>query len=355
MASSVNVGVLGGTRFIGFHLVEALLAQGAKVSVFHRGRTREPRPFSGPVARFLGDRDRPDDLGLFFQQRYDAVIDLSGFSLNHVSPIFSRWRDKIGHYLFCSSSSVYRTPLPLLFDESSPRSMEGGTYGGDKALAEDALLEQWGKHGWPVTILRPQGVFGAIEAPAALYVMRRIAAGEPVLIRPGTAGRKINPIFVGDLADCFIKAIGRPQAFGRAFNAAGASACAPKDFGVLIERIVGQGRFESIDLDDRISPLVPDLGLPWLGHDLAASTTKLREALDVALTPLEEALRRTWDWARSLPGELDFRPQRWEREARTAHIPSMGTRFAWRAYDVLRRQPAVSGAVKALKLIHSDL
>jgi 2'-hydroxyisoflavone reductase len=332
----MNVGILGGTRFIGFHLVEALLEKGARVSIFHRGRTIEPCRFSGRVERFLGDRDRPSSLAPFFQQGYDAVIDLSGFNLRQVDPILSDWRCTIGHYLFCSTSSVYQTPPPLFFDEDAPTDREPGTYGGDKALAEEAILEQARRHNWPVTILRPQGVFGPFGAGQALYVFRRLLTGEPILVRPKTVGKRINFIWIDDLVECFIRAIGQPRAFGQVFNVAGTDICTPEDFCLLAEKVTGAGRLERIVLDARLAEQLPQLGLAWLDHDLVARNDNVKDRLGFTFTSNEEALKRTWAWALKEPGQLQRSPQTWERQARDGRFAPWWVELFWRARDRIR-------------------
>ena len=51
--------VIGGTSFIGPHVVERLVQLGHEVAVFHRGKTADQ--FSAPVAVFRGDRRRLAD------------------------------------------------------------------------------------------------------------------------------------------------------------------------------------------------------------------------------------------------------------------------------------------------------
>ncbi len=67
--------VLGGTVFLGRHVVETALAQGHRVSIFHRGRTGADL-FGDRVERLTGDRD--GGLGGLGEDRtWDAVVDTS--------------------------------------------------------------------------------------------------------------------------------------------------------------------------------------------------------------------------------------------------------------------------------------
>jgi 2'-hydroxyisoflavone reductase len=67
--------VLGGTVFLGRHIVAAATERGHELTLFNRGRS-EPRPVPG-VEQIHGDRDH--DLGLLAGRRWDAVIDTSGY------------------------------------------------------------------------------------------------------------------------------------------------------------------------------------------------------------------------------------------------------------------------------------
>ena len=155
-----NIAILGGTRFVGVHLFKALYKQGYKITLFNRILT--PTPFLIPkeIRRIKGDRNNPNDLNKLFDQEFDVVFDFSCFTPFHISPIISHHLAKIKHYIFCSTSFVYKMPSPCPIDESSPRLFDKNLYGGKKALIEDMLLEQFKENAWNVTIFRPQGIFG---------------------------------------------------------------------------------------------------------------------------------------------------------------------------------------------------
>ena len=70
--------VLGGTRFLGRHIVDAALARGDDVTIFTRGRS--PVPWRG-VRALVGDRDPRIEPGLraLEQGEWDVVVDCSGY------------------------------------------------------------------------------------------------------------------------------------------------------------------------------------------------------------------------------------------------------------------------------------
>lgn len=73
-AEPLGLLVLGGTGFIGPHLVRYAVARGHRVTIFTRGRRQPDRPES--VVRLVGDRDQK--LQALEGKRWDAVVDDSG-------------------------------------------------------------------------------------------------------------------------------------------------------------------------------------------------------------------------------------------------------------------------------------
>ncbi len=139
----MRVLILGGTVFLGRHLVDAALDRGDEVTLFHRGRHAAHRPQE--VEELLGDRDR--DLHLLAGRDFDAVVDTCGYLPRHVAQAAGTIR--AGHYTFVSSASVYaelgvvpvREDAPLLAPPGAQQErVDGPMYGPQKAGCEQALL-----------------------------------------------------------------------------------------------------------------------------------------------------------------------------------------------------------------------
>ena len=108
--------ILGGPRFLGFHLAEAALARGHEPTFFNRGRTEAH--VLPDVTRLVGDR--AGDLAALRGGRWDGIVDTSGHVPRQVA---AAARVLSGHapvYLYVSSISVMSDMETPGQDESAP-------------------------------------------------------------------------------------------------------------------------------------------------------------------------------------------------------------------------------------------
>ena len=99
----LNILILGGTRFIGPHMVREAQSRGHTVTLFNRGKTN-PDLFSD-VETLIGDRD--GNLQALEGRRWDVVIDTSGYLPRLVGDSARLLTNAVEHYLFISSMAVY--------------------------------------------------------------------------------------------------------------------------------------------------------------------------------------------------------------------------------------------------------
>ena len=155
--------VLGGTGFVGRHIVEAALDSGHDVTVFNRGKTNADL---FPAARRLtGDRNA-GDVAALKEGEWDAVIDVNAYVPRVVREAIAALEGRVGHYTFVSTVSVY-APSNTPIDESSPLGeLPGGadeeqvtneTYGPLKVVCERTVEEAFPG---ATTIIRPGIVAG---------------------------------------------------------------------------------------------------------------------------------------------------------------------------------------------------
>jgi 2'-hydroxyisoflavone reductase len=147
--------VLGGTRFLGRHLVRDALDRGHAVTLVHRApdvrqhvQLTAADPEFARVEHRIGDRDTGLATLLGGDQTWDAVIDTSAYVPRQVREALRVLDGRVGHWQLVSSISVYRdvgssgpdesSPLATL-DDPSTEAITGETYGALKALCEQAL------------------------------------------------------------------------------------------------------------------------------------------------------------------------------------------------------------------------
>src|SRR5690349_13906668 len=135
-STPLNLLVLGGTVFLGRHVVRAALAAGHQVTVFNRGRRSVDWP--GPVQTLIGDRD--GDTSALRGRRFDAVIDCSGYRPAQIASVAEALGPDLPRWVFVSTISVVaRFPPGQPHDETAPATSDTSGYGGEKARAEEAL------------------------------------------------------------------------------------------------------------------------------------------------------------------------------------------------------------------------
>ena len=308
--------VLGGTRFLGRHLVHAALARGHALTLLHRGRS-DASAF--PEAEHL-IADREGDLGVLAGRTWDAVVDPSGYLPGVVAASARALVDAVGRYLFVSTISVYAEPLAPGADEDAPRirladpgvsEMTPETYGGHKALCEDEVTAMFGPR---ATVVRPGLIVGPFDTTDRFpYWPRRLARGGEVLA-PGRPDAPVQVVDARDLAVWMVDLLERDRA--GTYNAVG-----PERPLTMQEALSGIAGGLGVEPDltwvDESFLLAHDV-VPWLGlplwvpaaDDAFARMSNARALAEGLRTrPLAETARDTLAWERSLsPGARSASP-----------------------------------------------
>lgn len=223
-SAPLRVLVLGGTGFLGPHLIHVLTGRGHRVSMLNRGR-REPGLFEGDyegVEQIVGDRSEPDGLDGLRGRTWDAVIETSGYQLPWTKASASALKGSVGRYLYVSSTGVFWPYLtvdipeegPILLSDDPPR--DPPSYGVMKTLSENAVREAFGDG---ALIVRP----GYIVGPGDLsdrwtYWPVRVARGGEIMV-PGHRDDPVQYIDVRDLTEWMIRLL--EEEVGGTFNATG--------------------------------------------------------------------------------------------------------------------------------------
>ena len=312
--------VLGGTKFLGRHAVDAALDAGHEVTIFTRGETN-PELFP-EVEHLIGDRD--GHLGTLRGRSWDGVVDTSGYVPRVVRMSAELLRDAVGRYVFVSSISVYddfskpvdeSTPVTPLEDPGTEEIME--SYGALKAACETVIGELYGDRG---TSVRAGLIVGPYDPTDRFtYWPRRVAAGGDVLA-PGNPAAPVQFVDARDLAAWLVKlALEGP---GGTFNATGPAE--PLTFAALLERaraatgsdaeIVWVDEQRVLDAGVEAWTELP-LWLPGTEH-AGMARADISKALAAGLTfrPAEETVVDTLAWDRTVDGDRPTLAHDKERE-----------------------------------------
>ena len=211
----MNVVVLGGTRFLGRHIVEALARHGHRVVALHRGSTQCALP-SGVEERF-GDRNV--DLSAVDTERWDAIVDVNAFEPEQVERSLRLRTDR---YLFVSTVSVYAdfSAARIAEDAATIEDFDpadaAAAYGGKKAACERLVRERYPQR---ALILRPGLIAGRWDYTGRFtYWCERLLRGGSVLV-PAPQDRRVQFVDAADVA-CFAETLLTGEIFGT-FNVVG--------------------------------------------------------------------------------------------------------------------------------------
>ena len=201
--------IIGGTRFLGRHLVESVLARGHELTLFNRGKSN-PELFP-QIEQLRGDRD--GGLDVLLGRRWDVVIDTSGYFPRIVQASAEALSQVVDCYVFISSISVYKDFTQPGMDESYPvatlqdegiEEITNESYGALKALCEQAAERAMPGR---VLVIRPGLIVGPHDATDRFtYWPYRVAQGGEMLA-PGSPSQSVQFIDVRDLAEWTIRLV----------------------------------------------------------------------------------------------------------------------------------------------------
>jgi len=313
--------ILGGTSFLGPHLVQELQQKGHEVTLFNRGN--QSSDFSN-VEQLRGDRD--GNLEALKGRNWDAIIDTSGHLPRIVRDSSKLLANSTKHYTFISTIGVYQDfhkqnidesyPVAKLDDEKNEEITEK-TYGALKAACEEVIQNYFPNN---CLIIRSGLIVGPLDPTDRFsYWPIRIGEGGEILA-PGSPTQLLQFIDVRDLAK-WIVAMVEQQAIGT-YNVTGPST--PLNFEQLLQscqRISNKNASITwVSEDFLINHQVQDwVELPlWLSykrHMPGFLNVNINKALQAGLTfrPLHETLSAiiAWDKSRgSKKGQIGLNPEK---------------------------------------------
>jgi nucleoside-diphosphate-sugar epimerase len=313
--------VLGGSVFVGKHLVERLLEDDVHVAVLNRGRT--PSALPEDVERLVADRTDAEQMRAALDGRdWDAVFDVSGFVMaaggSDIADLLDLLDGRAGAYVYTSSIMAYDQSWVGVFPwtEDQPTNPDGSaSYGGFKALAEQAILARHAGTGFPGSVARPAAIYGPdnniydMELPMFLRLLQR----RPILVPHG--GLVVGSYgHVDDLCEAMITMACSPVAAGEVFNVSGESVDVNR-YVAMLAGVVG-AEPDIVHVPDELLPELEAAGAPpafghlfKIRHHAMLSTAKVQARLGVAPRfDLVIGHAVTYDWFRAQAYEQLSRP-----------------------------------------------
>jgi 2'-hydroxyisoflavone reductase len=310
--------ILGGTKFLGRHLVDAALARGHEVTLFNRGKTNST--LFPNVETIIGDREH--DIEKLSGREWDAVIDVAGYLPRIVRLAANGLERSVRRYIYISSISAYDDAAlnQIGIDESGQvgkledetiEEITGETYGPLKALCEKTVQDLYGER---ALIIRPGLIIGPHDPTDRFtYWPMRIKTGGDI-IAPQGPDVPVQIIDVRDLSEFVIKMI-EEDASG-IYNATGPAT--PLTFGEMLDackRVTGSAatiHWASVEFlkQHEVEPWSDmPVWVPDNAENAGFSRFNISRAIDAGLKfrPLEETVRDTIAWAETRPADHEWR------------------------------------------------
>jgi nucleoside-diphosphate-sugar epimerase len=326
----MQVFVVGGTGFMGPHVVRRLVERGHDVVVFHRGVTSADLP--PEVAEWRGDRNCiAEKRAQIARLAPDVVLDTRPMTGLQARTLVETITGIARRLVVLSSGDVYRAygvlrrletgplqPVPIAEDAllrtqlypyrgEFPRPHDDpmrwvDDY--DKILVERAVM---GDPTLPATVLRLPMIYGPGDDQHRLYAyLKRMDDGRPAILIDEAFGRwRWARGYVENVAEAIVAAIVDDPASGRVYNVSESDALTEREWIEAIGEVAGwTGRLVSLPADE----LPPRFRQPLnFEQYLTYDTTRIRAELGYSEhVTLRNGIKRTIDWERlHPPAEID--------------------------------------------------
>jgi nucleoside-diphosphate-sugar epimerase len=317
--------VIGGTGFVGPHVIRRLAARGDEILCFHRGESRAELP--SEVAHLHGDRA---DL-VKYRERFarfspDVVLDTRPMNEQDARTAMETFRGIAHRLVALSSGDVYRaygviqrsesgSLVPVPITEEAPKRERLYPYRGEtpraaddpmrwvddyeKILVERVVMED---PELPGTILRLPMIYGPGDDSHRLFsYLKRMDDRRPaIIVEECEAHWRWTRGFVEDLAEAIVLALVDVRAYGRIFNVGEPDALSLTDWVHAIGQAAGwSGEVVAIPGDRLPEQLRKPLNF---AQDLVYDTARIRAELGYQESARrEEAIARTVAWERAHP------------------------------------------------------
>lgn len=237
--------ITGADGFMGSHLTDRLLAEGAAVSIFVRGNSVNGtvrytlKNLAGREKQFrailTGDIGSPDSIQLIKDDAPEIIMHLAADayvpnSFEHPREVMesnlwgtvnvlhaAKALPKIKRVVCTSSSEIYGTAQYAPIDEDHPLN-PSSPYAASKVAADRTAFSYWNTYRLPIAIIRPFNTFGPRHTYDVIPKFIQLAlAGKPLTIY-GDGSQTRDFTYVEDMVDAFVIMGSHPKAAGACVN-----------------------------------------------------------------------------------------------------------------------------------------
>jgi nucleoside-diphosphate-sugar epimerase len=305
--------VIGGTGYMGHHILARLLERGHDVAVVSRGKL-QPDVLRNVQLIQVDRKDRDAFHSALSNERFDTVIDNIAYESADVEHAMRTFGGHIGQYMLTSTMGVYHdiTPLAPLPESAADLTFvtpEGYTKGGaghvtmghkyaDQKRHAERLLTEVSPDVFQFTIMRPPMVMGSDDRTRRVWwYVQRVLDGGPFVITDYGPGHLFHLIYVPDLARAYAIAAGNPAAMGKIYNVNNSEIFIAETWIEAIGTGLGRqtsweripaDRLASVGLEKYVMPIA---ARPY-GNSLGDNSA-LRYDLGFEFTPQEDWIKET--------------------------------------------------------------
>lgn len=322
----MNILIIGGTKFIGPHVVRLLHENGHQITLFHRGETEYLFPFH--VNYINGDKSNLLD----FRKQFsilspDVVIDMVPYSEDDAIQLTKTFKGIVKRIIIISSCDVYRAydrlwnvftneliSMPLneksaLRENFYPyrKIMASQTndwsYNYEKILVENTVRACSAINS---TILRLPMVYGPGDYSRIYPYLKRMDDNRPILLNENKAKWRFCRGYVEDIANAIMLSAIDSREGNRIYNVGEIGTHSEIEWIQLIGKVAGWKGEIIMVLRDKLPSHLAEPSLAW-EQDLTIDTTRIRRELNYRELYLpKEAMKKSIDWLRSHePSQID--------------------------------------------------
>lgn len=214
-----TIGIFGGTGFVGSFLANELIERGYSLKLFTRSRERARELWPLPNTQVVELNVYDENAVTAHLATCDAVINLAGI-LNEKGDSgagFRRVHTELTRLIIkaCAAAGVkrYLHMSALNADPFGP-----SYYLRTKGEGENAAMAAH-DDGLPTTVFRPSVIFGPRDDFFNRFA--RLLKLSPLVFPLACANARFQPVYVGDVADAFIRCLSDRATFGQRYDLGG--------------------------------------------------------------------------------------------------------------------------------------